>query len=279
MMRIKINNLLSLLLLFFISNASLANKLALVIGNDKYSNIEKLQTAGNDADSMANQLRKSGYEVTLQKNLTFFSMIKVIDDFTNKIAKDDNVLFFYAGHGVELKSGNYILPVDIDPKSESFVEKTAYSLNELSYKINESKPRFSLIIVDACRDNRLSTNKRSIGSARGLAPIEPPKGQMIVFSASKGQAALDRLNDSDPNPNSVFTRELIPRMSQPGLSIFQLIRQVQDSVEELASKVGHEQRPALYNDSKGDFYFIDPVAIASGILCCASDPFGTESSR
>jgi hypothetical protein len=78
---------------------------------------------------------------------------------------------------------------------------------------------------------------------------------MIVYSASRGQQALDRLLEKDPNPNSVFTRELITRMKVPGLKIEDLMRDVQNSVEELAKSVRHEQRPAIYNESRGNFYF------------------------
>jgi len=78
---------------------------------------------------------------------------------------------------------------------------------------------------------------------------------MIVYSASRGQQALDRLLEKDPNPNSVFTRELIARMKSPGVKIEDLMREVQNSVEELAKSVKHEQRPAVYNETRGNFYF------------------------
>ena len=248
-------------LFFGLIDLSSAKRLALVIGNDNYVNVTKLQKAGNDASAMAVEFRKAGYEVTVQKNLNYFSMLKVVDEFANKISGGDEVIVFYAGHGVQLKSGNYILPIDIDPDSESRVEKTAYSLGDLSDKLNEAKPNFTLMIVDACRNNPLSSNKRSIGATRGLSPIEPPKGQMIVFSASKGQEALDRLSESDPNPNSVFTREFISRMGRPGVTIEQLVREVQDAVEDIAKKIGHDQRPALHNEARGNFYFFGPTNV------------------
>jgi hypothetical protein len=148
-----------------------------------------------------------------------------------------------------------LLPTDIEVNSESEVEKTAYDLLTLTEKLAEAKPAFSLVIVDACRDNPLKSKGRSIGNARGLSAIEAPRGQMIVYSASRGQQALDRLLEKDPNPNSVFTRELITRMKVPGLKIEDLMRDVQNSVEELAKSVRHEQRPAIYNESRGNFYF------------------------
>jgi hypothetical protein len=148
-----------------------------------------------------------------------------------------------------------LLPIDIEVNSESEVEKTAYDLLTLTEKLADAKPAFSLVIIDACRDNPLKSKGRSIGNARGLSAIEAPKGQMIVYSASRGQQALDRLLEKDPNPNSVFTRELLARMKNPGVKIDDLMRDVQNSVEELSKSVGHEQRPAIYNETRGHFYF------------------------
>lgn len=232
-----------------------AKRVALVIGNDNYLAVSKLQKAGNDANAMARELRNAGFAVQLHQNLNYRATVRAVESFTQGIQGGDEVVVFYAGHGVQIKNGSYLLPTDIEVKSESEVEKTAYDLLTLTEKLAEAKPAFSLVIVDACRDNPLKSKGRSIGNARGLSAIEAPKGQMIVYSASRGQQALDRLLEKDPNPNSVFTRELITRMKVPGLKIEDLMRDVQNSVEELAKSVRHEQRPAIYNESRGNFYF------------------------
>lgn len=241
--------------LLFISPAH-AKRLALVIGNDNYLAVSKLYKAGNDASAMARELSAAGFAVQLHKNLNYRGMVKAVEVFANGIAGGDEVIIFFAGHGVQIKAGSYLLPTDIEAINESEVEKTAYELNALTDKLSEAKPRFSLIIVDACRDNPLKNRGRSVGSSRGLSAIEPAKGQMVVFSASKGQQALDRLHDHDANPNGIFTRELIARMRVPGLKIDDLMREVQDAVEMLALSVHHEQRPAIYNEARGSFYFL-----------------------
>ena len=232
-----------------------AKRVALVIGNDNYLTVSKLKKAGNDANAMARELRNAGFAVQLHQNLNYRATVRAVESFSQGIQGGDEVVVFYAGHGVQIKNGSYLLPTDIEVKSESEVEKTAYDLLTLTEKLAEAKPAFSLVIVDACRDNPLKSKGRSIGNARGLSAIEAPKGQMIVYSASRGQQALDRLLEKDPNPNSVFTRELITRMKVPGIKIEDLMRDVQNSVEELAKSVRHEQRPAIYNESRGNFYF------------------------
>lgn len=238
-----------------------AKRVALVMGNDQYLSVSKLQKAGNDADAMARELKAAGFVVQLQKNLNYRSMVRTIESFANNIASGDDVVVFFAGHGVQIKSGNYILPIDIEAESESEIEKMAYGLNELTEKLSDAKAGFALVVIDACRDNPMRTKGRSIGANRGLSPVEPAKGQMVIYSASKGQQALDRLHERDTNPNGVFTREFIARMRKPGMRIEELVRDVQDAVESLAKTVRHDQRPALYNEARGNFYFYGPTAV------------------
>jgi len=241
--------------LIFFTDAE-AKRVALVIGNDNYLVANKLEKARNDADITSAELKKVGFSVTLHKDLTYRGMVKAIDTFSNSITGGDEVVVFYAGHGVQIRSGSYLLPTDIDADNENQIEKTAYSLNELTEKLSEAKASFSLIIIDACRDNPLKSKGRSVGNSRGLNAIEPAKGQMIVYSASRGQSALDRLSDSDSNPNSVFTREFIKGINQPDVPIEKIVKNLQNSVEEIARTIGHEQRPALYSEARGDFYFV-----------------------
>ena len=253
--------LLCLLLAMISLQPAHAARQALVIGNDNYTSVAKLQKAGNDAAAMARELKAAGFAVQLHRDLNYRAMVRAVENFAGGIKGGDEVVVFFAGHGVQIKNGGYLLPTDIEATSESEVEKTAYELNALTDKLSEAKAAFSLVMVDACRDNPLKTRGRSVGNTRGLSAIEPPKGQMVVYSASKGQQALDRLNDKDANPNSVFTREFIARMKRPGVKIEELVREVQDAVEVLAGTIQHEQRPAIYNEARGNFYFFGPTTV------------------
>lgn len=244
---------------------------ALVIGNDAYRNVSTLQKAGNDAATMARELRSAGFEVVEHRDLGYREMVKAIDLFADSITGGDQVVFFFAGHGVQIKSGSYLLPVDIEASNEGQVERMAYGLGDLADRLAEAKASFVLLLIDACRDNPLKTRGRSIGNSRGLGAIEPPKGQMIVYSASKGQQALDRLSDTDASPNGVFTREFVKRMRQPGVRVDELVRDVQEAVETLARSVNHEQRPAIYNESRGSFFFY-PASVATPTTAAAAAP-------
>jgi formylglycine-generating enzyme required for sulfatase activity len=119
----------------------------------------------------------------------------------------------------------------------------------------------SFFVIDACRDNPFeAVGVRSIGSARGLARVDAPTGVFVLFSAGIGQTALDRMNDADRSPNSVFTRTLVPLLRQPGLTHLALAKRVQTEVKSLASSVGHAQQPAFYDQIDGEVVF-RPVAL------------------
>ena len=167
--------ILALCIFFILSLPAQAKRLALVIGNDNYTAVSKLQKAGNDATAMARELKAAGFTVQLHRDLNYLAMVKAVEAFTKVITGGDEVVVFFAGHGVQIKNGSYLLPTDIEATSESLVEKTAYELLALSDKISEAKPAFSLVMVDACRDNPLKSQGRNIGNARGLSAIEPPK--------------------------------------------------------------------------------------------------------
>ena len=240
-----------------------AKRIALVIGNDNYAQVAKLEKAGNDADAMARELEAAGFEVKKHRDLTHRQMVTAFEAFFDKIKGGDDVAVFYAGHGVQTDRGSYLLPTDIEGDTQSQIEKTSYSVNGLLEELDRIKPRFSLLIVDACRDNPLRSRGRTIGVARGLNAPDLAKGQMVVFSAGKNQRALDSLSDSDPNPNGLFTREFLSRMRRPGLSVEALAIEVKNSVEQIALTVNHEQRPLIVNDSTGEFYFFAPNGAGS----------------
>ena len=102
--------------------------------------------------------------------------------------------------------------------------------------------------------------------------MTPATGQMIMYSAGAGQAALDNLGPHDTNANGVFTRVLIQEMRKPGVPAGSLLKDVQSDVVELAHGVGHEQVPALYDQSLGKFYFRpgSPAAAAAGNTALAA---------
>ena len=232
-----------------------ARRLALVIGNDGYRSVPRLLNAQTDARAMGDLLTRLGYRVRVRTDLSERAMKDELRAFKAEVQGGDEVLFFFAGHGVQLSGANYLLPTDIRGDSEDQVRDDALPLQKVLDDLQERKARFALAIVDACRDNPFKgVAGRSIGT-RGLAPTTAATGQMVMFSAGAGQQALDRLNDRDRDPNGLFTRVLLKELEKPGVSVDRVLRTVRSQVVEMARAVGHEQVPALYDQTVGEFYF------------------------
>lgn len=249
----------ALLLSLILAAPALAqSRLALVVGNDAYQNVDPLRKAVNDARAISESLRRLGFTVVTGENLQRRDFVRTVAELENRIKPGDTVFIFYAGHGVEIDGANYLLPIDVpkvSPGQQGVLKDEAISTDGLIQRLQAKGTRQQILVLDACRENpfRDSTG-RSVGGRRGLAPTQTSNGVFILYSAGIGQTALDRLDDKDNNPNSVFTRTLVPLMENPNLSLVTLAKEARSKVASLASTIGHTQSPAYYDEIDGDLF-------------------------
>jgi len=238
-----------------IAPAIFANRKALVIGNDSYQKVTPLVNAREDARVIAESLASLGYKVSLKLDVTEKQFKSELRTFKNQVLAGDEVAIFFAGHGVQIASTNYLLPIDIGGQNEEEIKDEGISLQRLLDDMHDKRSKFTLAMIDACRDNPFKGSGRSVIGSRGLAPTTAATGQMIVFSAGSGQQALDRLSPSDKSKNGLFTRIFVKEMQKPGISVDRVVRNVRSEVVALAKSVGHDQVPAIYDQVVGEFYF------------------------
>jgi len=232
----------------------MARRRALVVGNETYKNVPVLENAAEDARAMAVALTGLGYEVDTHIDLTERGFKRALREFRADLNGGEEVLFFFAGHGVQLGNSNFLLPTDLGSDSAEQVKDESIELQKVLNDLADQKTKFALAVIDACRDNPFKQNGRAIGG-RGLAPTTAATGQMVMFSAGAGQQALDKLGDQDKGKNGLFTRVFLEEMKRPGVSVDRVLRNVRQRVVDLARSVGHEQVPALYDQAIGEFYF------------------------
>jgi formylglycine-generating enzyme required for sulfatase activity len=236
-----------------------AARLALVIGNDAYQKVDPLKNARNDARLMASILQRAGFDVTQASNLGRDSLWSTIDTFKGRINKGDEVVFYFAGHGLQIGANQLLLPTDIEARNDAQVQRDGVPLLDVQDALKDA--RVAVLLLDACRDNPFpKAGTRTVGGSRGLTPPEPSTGQIIMMSAGRNQKALDYVPGQQQG-NGLFTWELSQVLQTPGVEIRAALEQVKERVDDKARKAGHEQRPSLVNDLRGNFYLTHGNAV------------------
>jgi len=237
---------------------------ALLIGINGYTSVPSLAKAVGDAQALKVALVNANYEVDLVVDPDRRQMNVALSAFTNKLRPGDVALFHFSGHGVTLDGENYLLPKDVlapGAADKELLKSEGIPLSSVIDRLRAAGTRTQVLVIDACRDNPYATSgTRSLGSSRGLARVEAPKGTFIMYSAGYGQTALDRLGNADTEATSLFTRTLLRTAEDHPKPITDLAREVRERVEELALTVGHEQRPAYYDELSGPPFYLFPDA-------------------
>jgi hypothetical protein len=204
-----------------------------------------------DAEAGGARLAALGFQVsrlTTPRQGTLSGMLRGFEDFKRTVMPNDMVVLFYAGHGLGLSDGTYLVPSDVSEMSlevEATAKRAAIHENELTDGLRQMRAGIVVAVIDACRNDLFSRSVRR-GLERGLRPVET-EGIFKIYSASEGQTALDRLPGGDAAKNSVFTRIFLKALETRGLNLSALGTSVRDEVHELARSVDHTQTPAVYD--------------------------------
>ncbi|MBI3576326.1 MAG: SUMF1/EgtB/PvdO family nonheme iron enzyme [Gammaproteobacteria bacterium] len=220
-------------------------RVALVIGNSSYKSAP-LANPVNDARAIAAKLRTLGFEVIERQNLTQKQVGSVLREFRSKLKPGGVALFFYAGHGLQVKGVNYLPVVDADIASEEDVPTQSLDANKVLELMDEAKTRMNLVFLDACRNNPYARSFRS--TADGLAKVNAPSGTILSFATRPGSVAAD----AGSGRNGLYTEHLLAAMDLPNQPIEQALKRVVSGVKQ-ASK--GRQEPWMEGSIEGDFYF------------------------
>lgn len=228
-------------------NPSERKKIALVIGNSNYINIP-LKNPVNDANLISKELIKLGFEVTTLINCTQNQMKQAISNYGTILSKDKNNvgLFYYAGHGMQVKGKNYLIPIDAKIEKEPDVEVFCVNTDGLIANLEYAGNSLNIIILDACRNNPFGRSFRS-QAGNGLAVLNAPVGTIVAFSTSPGSTA----SDGEGN-NGLYTQELVKTLQIPNLKIEDVFKKVRTQVKILSNG---QQIPWENSALEGDFYF------------------------
>lgn len=243
-------------------------RIALVIGNAHYENAMKLANPANDAELIGSTLKKLGFDVILVTDAEQKKMQRAVIEFGDRLAKagpEATGLFYYAGHGMQVEGENYLIPVDATIQREADVEIDAVPTTMVLKQMAFANSRVNIVILDACRDNPLASDFRSMGQSRGFAEIRSkPKGTFISYSTAPGEVAADGSDGHSP-----FAEALAAAMMQPGLDLPEVFQHVRERVLE---ETDQKQTPWDSSSLVKSFYFVPPQdtpAIANAIASAA----------
>ena len=229
------------------------SRFALVIGNAAYSGNAALKNPVNDATAMASALKQVGWNVTLATDVDRRSFNRAVSGFRDSLSAHEgaDVLFFFAGHGMQADGNNYLIPVKTEFENLDDIKTDAISVQSVTDAIAQGKAGVSVLILDACRDNPYAKKmSRSLGGTRGLTVVQTgggAAGSAIMFATSPGDVALDGTGQ-----NGIFTSALLKYISGD-LKLEDLFKKVTGDVR---GQSAGAQNPWINASLQSDFYFI-----------------------
>jgi uncharacterized caspase-like protein len=230
-------------------------RVALVIGNSNYQHTQVLPNPDNDAQSMAQFLNSAGFEVVTGTDLSQNDMIRVVQDFSAKVAAhgpNTVAMVYYAGHGVQLAGENYLIPVDARISAPSDLAGNAVRLVDVMATLQAIPSRLRIVVLDACRNNPFPNID---DAGRGLAIVDAPAGSIVGYSTAPGAEALDGTGGHSPY-TSAFLR-LAREPNQPIETLFKRIRL------EVNNTTDGVQTPWESSSLTSDFTFFGDSAVAA----------------
>ncbi len=243
-------------------------RVALVVGNNAYAYVTKLENPVNDARLMASTLKAAGFTLVGGGPLTDASKQRLdaaVAAFGKAIEGADAAVFYYSGHGLQVGGVNYLVPVDANPTSEKDLDFQMVTADVVLRQLGGSGTKLNLVILDACRNNPFGgKGLRAVNG--GLAEMRAPEGTLISYATEPGSVAQDGTGHNSP-----FTTALAETMRVPGLDLLRLFNRVGVAVKK---STGGSQQPWFASSPlEGEFYFTPgaaPVAAAAAAPVAAS---------
>lgn len=252
-------SIIALMLLSIVSSAQIYTKrLALVIGNSDYQNGGSLPNPVNDANAISISLQSVGFEVMKYQNVTQKEMKQAINAFGQKLKGYEVGLFYYAGHGIQNKGMNYMIPIEADLQSEEQVEFDCVAADRVLAYMDAAQAKVNVIIMDACRNNPFERSWHRSTAGNGLAMMNAPTGSLIAYATAPGRVASDGAGS-----NGLYTSALLKYLGDPKLSIEQVFKRVRTEVTEKSSGA---QVPWETTSLTGDDFYFATSTVSKGTI-------------
>ncbi len=216
-------------------------RVALIIGNGVYRTTTPLPNAIHDAEDVARELKKLGYEIFgfPATNFSKRALAEALDQFSQISVGATSAVIWYSGHGQQSSYGDderaslydWIIPVDAVIKRRADVANNALRVDTLINAVLAAK-QVRLVVIDACRNNTFWNETRGV-SRKSVERASV----LVVYSAQPGNVAIDDIGGR----NSPFAQAFIETLrADPRRDVQKLFDAVTGRTAQLTQG---EQRP------------------------------------
>lgn len=251
------------------NNLKLGNYYALLIGNAKYDRMEQLVTPLNDIDRARRVLEdKYGFTVFTLNDGNNVAMMQAINDLSEILTEDDNLLLFYAGHGSRLQTGSVETGYWLPKNAERPPRNTYWVPNQfVTGHLARLKAKRVLVVADSCYAGLLSSEPSMLLLGNNAPQYSNPdflkfklsKRSRLLLSSGGDSPVLDEGGDG----HSVFASAFLDELENNSnlLASPELFLRIRDRVERGAGRSGFKQIPELKTikaagHEVGDFFFV-----------------------
>ncbi len=231
------------------AQAPLDVRVALIIGNSAYPGTMALVNPANDAQAMADVLKRLGFNVIELRDGNKAQMSAAIARVSDSLKGKQGVgMLYYAGHGLQLDWRNYMVPVDANLKSAADVAQQTIDLSSVVDIFKAAGNRMNIVVLDACRDNPFGGNT---SSAKGLAQLDAPPSTFLAYATAPGNVAED---GDEKSGNGLYTQYLLQELKRPTAKIEDVFKRVRLNVRKQSNG---RQIPWESTSLEDDFFFND----------------------
>jgi hypothetical protein len=251
--------------------AAAEQRVALVIGNAGYR-VDPLDNPVHDARLVAASLKQAGFDVTLAENLDRRGLLGAMRGFGQRLNEQTVAVLYYAGHGLQLRDRNYLIPVDAEIRSEDEIPLAGIDIAFILGRMSAARSRVNIVILDACRNNPFAEGAAKSGHrASGLAQMDAPVGTLLAYATAPGKLAADGLGGG---ANGVYAQQLARHLLTPGLPVEHVFKRVREAVVRASREA---QVPWESSSLQGEFAFVPGTAVALAAPTRA-DPVATATA-
>ncbi|MEK7989366.1 MAG: caspase family protein, partial [Thiotrichaceae bacterium] len=183
------------------------SRIALVIGNGEYENVQGSSQFVHNAKDITYALEKLDFKVIFQPNATFSQLNQNIRQFRNQSKKSELAIVYYTGYAAQWQNRNYLLATDTDLSSHKDVATQGFEISKILEVLAQNNAT-NLLILDA---SQISPYHKQLPDLKlGLAEMESPRNTLIAYAAKPNTPAQTHSEQR----NTIYTRYLFNNLQQ-----------------------------------------------------------------